>query len=132
MTPTSQFGASTKNGTITQTQNSSLQNSNPKIKQNTLIFSPDRGENLENGGLRDYIGTTAVVNIAGKQLAQGKGLGAPATGVSSIKHQVGTSRTRRFQESQRTISTNMALNQSINSGSGSQTRAPGPNVAAST
>ena len=99
--------ASTKNGaagskmintmqTCDSKDNISQQNSsNPKIKQNTLIFSsPDRA-GFANDQNRDYGAVTST--NATKQLGSTRHL-AHAGGLSSTRNQQdgGTSRTRRF------------------------------------
>ena len=50
--------------------NVSLQNSNPRIKQNNLLFSPVRGSNEDEGGL-DYA-ALGNININNKQVTVNK------------------------------------------------------------
>ena len=99
-------------GASNQLSKDSLQNVNPMLQQNNLVFSPDRNEMLES---RDYtVSTIGNVNINSKQVTN-KMLSNSinAAPLSSTKNQqnngglANTSRTRRFQESQRTITTGL-------------------------
>ena len=76
--------------------NVSLQNSNPRIKQNNLLFSPVRGSNEEEGG-QDYA-ALGNININNKQVTVNKqGFAAPVP-LHSTKNQNlrRHSRQRRF------------------------------------